>query len=463
MSARPLFAIFGAIVAIMWIIALATMPGDDSEGRTVISWSTDPNPARPAQIVPFHEKHPDILVKVEPNTFDRTIVQASTGVGPDLIEIYDQAQMVTLAEAGVLLDLTPYAERFGISPEVTYPKLRGNLLYNGKQYRFPANVSCGVLFYNKRVFEEAGIPPPPPEGMTWQEYIELVKPLTVRRADGRGFERFAMALSQSDLEHFHLQHGARIFSEDGTRCILDSPESIAAMQFYLDLMHKHQLAPSPDAAAAISGDGGWGVNQMHWFATGRAASMIGGRWMIILLRQYPEMEGNLGVALVPHMPGGVPATYCGARGPGINALSKNIEESLLFLQYLASDDYSRIIAMSSDALPPNRHYVEDPNNLLNPEYPWEDFQEVFVRAMDYAESKETSPFVESSYVSRVWIEAIEAAENRLITAEEAMRTVTRRVNERIRLNLRDQPELRKLYEERTGTTVATASGNSMGR
>src|SRR5690606_13738111 len=183
----------------------------------------------------------------------------------------------------------------------------------------------------------------------------------------------------------------------------------------------------------------------------------------ILLRQYPEMEGNLGVALVPHMPGGVPATYCGARGPGINALSKNIEESLLFLQYLASDDYSRIIAMSSDALPPNRHYVEDPNNLLNPEYPWEDFQEVFVRAMDYAESKETSPFVESSYVSRVWIEAIEAAENRLITPEEAMRTVTRRVNERIRLNLRDQPELRKLYEERTGTTVATASGNSMGR
>src|SRR5690606_30133814 len=121
--------------------------------------------------------------------------------------------------------------------------------------------------------------------------------------------------------------------------------------------------------------------------------------------QYPEMENNLGVALIPHMPGGVPATYTGARGPGINALSNNIEESLLFLQYLASDEYSDIIALSSDALPPNRHYVEDPSRLLNPQYPGEDFQEVFVRSMDFAESKETSPFVESSFVHRVWQEA----------------------------------------------------------
>jgi ABC-type glycerol-3-phosphate transport system substrate-binding protein len=214
-------------------------------------------------------------------------------------------------------------------------------------------------------------------------------------------------------------------------------------------MHKHQLAPSPDSAATISGDGGWGVNQMHWFATGRAATMIGSRWMIILLRQYPEMVDNLGVALLPHLEGGVPASYCGARGPGINALSENVEESLRFLQYLASDEYSRIIAMSSDALPPNRHYVEDPSRLLNPEYPGEDFQEVFVRSMDFAESKENSPFVESSFVYRVWREALDSMENRLSTPEEAMRQVTRRVNERIRLNLLDQPELRRRYEELT--------------
>ena len=239
MSARPFFLIAGLLVAAMWIFAVATMPADDSEGRTVIAWSTDPNPARPGQIEPFHRMHPNILVRVEPNTFDRTIVQASTGVGPDLIEIYDQAQMVTLAEAGILLDLTPYAEEYGIGPEVTYPKLQGNLLYNGRQYRFPANVSSGVLFYNKKVFRDAGIEEPPAEGMTWQEYIELVRPLTVRRPDGRGYERFAMALAQSDAEHIHLQHGARIFSEDGTRCVLDSPESIAAMQFYIDLMHEH--------------------------------------------------------------------------------------------------------------------------------------------------------------------------------------------------------------------------------
>src|SRR5690606_3035447 len=110
-SMKGFFLLAAVIVAAMWAGATLTVPPlvtVDEQGNTrkILTWSTDPNPARGEQLEPFHRQNPDIHVMVEPNTFDRTIVQCSTGVGPDIIEIYTTDDMVAYAEAGILLDLT---------------------------------------------------------------------------------------------------------------------------------------------------------------------------------------------------------------------------------------------------------------------------------------------------------------------------------------------------------------------
>ena len=131
-------------------------------------------PARYTQLAPFFKLHPDIDVKIEPNTYDKIIVQCSSRVGPDLIEIYTNTDMVGFAEAGILLDLTEYAKKMGFSIDVTYPQLRDNLILNGKQYRFPCNVGNQVIFYNKKMFRAAGIPFPD-DAMLWEDFIERVE------------------------------------------------------------------------------------------------------------------------------------------------------------------------------------------------------------------------------------------------------------------------------------------------
>lgn len=440
-----LFLGWGLFVAILWVVALQGVPPAVKDGRLVLYWSTDPNPARAEQLKPFADANPDLLVLVEPVTIDKTIVQSSTGVGPDIIEIYSTDQMVTYIEAGVLLDLTPYATKMGFGPETTYPRLVGNLMYEGRQYRYPANAASQVLMYNKRLFAEAGVPEPE-DGMLWEDFIERVKPLTIKRDDGRAYRQFALVMGKGFVRDLHLQFGARFFADNGTRCVLDSPESIAAMEFYRSLMVDHELLPTPAAAEALSAAGGWGFGEIRWFAAEKSACIWGSRWMMVIFRQYPELREHVGVALLPRMPDGVPASYSGTRGPGINARSPHRDEALRFLQYLASDEYAEVIAMSSDGLPPQASYSDDPARLLNPAFPWEDFQEKFVESMRVAEPVEVSPFVSSIIVDRIWTDALDNVQNGLKSPEEAMKEAARRINDRIQREIAERPDLRERYE-----------------
>lgn len=446
---KAFFVLLSVAIGAMWLLALVTEPESDFPDRTIIYWSTDENPARREQIEPFMEINPDLAVVVEPTSFEKTIIQCSTGIGPDVIEIYSQADLVAYAEAGILLDLTPYQDRFRFKPESTFPRMVGVFTYKGRQYGYPANVAAQVLFYNKRLFREAGIPEPT-DAMVWEDLIDLIRPLTVRREDGKGFRQFAMLLPRFYVNDVHLQFGASIFNEDKTHCVLDSPESIRAMQFYYDLMTEYQVVPTPMAADSLSGEGGWGTGEIRWFANGRGATMWGSRWMLVQFRQYPAIREEIGCVILPRPEGGDPACYVVGRTPGINRNSKNIEEALRFLDYLASPEYSEIVAMGADALPPNADYAADPRRLLNPEYPWENYQEKFVESMKYARPQEVSPFVDPKIVARIWDETLEIIENGLQTPEEALATAASRINRRIERNVRERPDLREEYERRTG-------------
>lgn len=455
--------IWAVVVASLWLLAERTKDPDtrthvtwkppflrieetEDANKKKLYWSTDPNPARKEQLAPFHEMYPDLKVVVEPNTFDRTIVQCSTGVGPDLIEIYNTADMVAYIEAGILLDLTPYAEAMGFGPNSTYPRLVGNLMYEGRQYRYPANAASQVLIYNKKKFREAGLPYPE-SGMLWDDFLELMKPLTLKRESGRGYRQFALVLGEGYITDLLLQHGASMYKENGTRSALDSPEAIAAMQFYYDLMRKHEIIPTPSAAESLSAAGGWGFGEIRWFAAGHAAAIWGSRWMLVIFRQYPELHEELGVALLPRLTDGEPTSMSGTRGPGINVNCENVEEALLFMQYLASEDYAQVIAMSGDALPPLADYGEDAGRLLNPRFPQEDYQQVFIDSMKYALPMEVSPFISPIVANRIWTETFENVQNDLKSPEQAMRDAARQINTRIEQNVRERPDLQEKYLE----------------
>lgn len=448
---KTFFLVSALVVALLWIGAELTLPPPvDEEGRTVLFWSTDPNPARREQLAPFAEKNPEYVVKVEPNTFDRTIVQCSTGVGPDIIEIYSTQDMVAYAQAGILLDLTPHAEKMGFGPSSTYPKLVGNLMYDGRQYRYPANAGSQVIVYNKRLFDEAGVPYPE-DGMLWDDFLARIEPLTQKNDDGRGHKQFALVMGRDFVRDLLLQFGGSFFDETRTRCTLDSPQCVAAMEFYRDLMREREIIPTPSSAQALSAAGGWGFGEIRWFASEKAACIWGSRWMMVIFRQYPELHEHLGVATLPRLPGGVGASYSGARGPGINAKSRNVEAALKFMQYLASEEYANVIAQGADGLPPLAAVGNDPAKLLNPQYPGETYQQQFVQSMADAVPFEVSPYVDPFFVNSIaWKDCMDNISNGVMEPKDALALAARQINAQIERTVRERPELKAKYDAALG-------------
>jgi multiple sugar transport system substrate-binding protein len=230
----------------------------------------------------------------------------AAGKGPDIGYLAD-AYTLQWASEGKVLDLTEYFN--------TNPDLGGRL--PGTFYYFAPNKTLGtntaveitLLFYNKDLFDQAGLPYPPAraeEAWTWEEFVEAAKRLTTdiegRHPDDPGFDPTSVDVyglsfgtehwSYTDYYPFIYSNGGEIVNDDGTRLMLDSPEAVDAIQKLHDLLWLHHVAPTPaEAERRPTGD--------VQFQTGKVAMVISGQWKLL---DYAAMEDlNLGVAVLPKL------------------------------------------------------------------------------------------------------------------------------------------------------------------
>src|SRR5579872_7350043 len=132
---QKVFLVFLLLFLALYVIAESTLGGAGNPRIVRLRWATDDNPARKVQEELFGRLYPGSEAVVDPGLGgDQTklIVQCATGTGPDIVDVYDEQQMTTLVEAGVLLDLTPYARKMGFDAAHTYPALKDALLVDGK-------------------------------------------------------------------------------------------------------------------------------------------------------------------------------------------------------------------------------------------------------------------------------------------------------------------------------------------
>ncbi|MFQ3549934.1 MAG: extracellular solute-binding protein [Armatimonadota bacterium] len=240
-----------------------------------------------------------------------------------------------------------------------------------------------------------------------------------------------------------LQWGGSIFNEDGTKCVLDSPEAIAAIQFMQDLIYKYRVSPSPiDETAATSG--GWGSGTLSWFGSKKAAMTFAGRWYLCSLRDY---EGpQLGAVETPYHTRRV--HVCLGRATLINKNSKNKEAALQFLKYLTSQEYNELINYQADGIAAVKKYNYTDKFNHNPDFPEEDFNHVFLESVKYSvQDPINSPFVDSFIVNKIVTKQLDLVKANQKTAEAAMKTATKEINAEIQETLKRDPSLKKEYEK----------------
>ena len=374
----------------------------------------------------------------------KVIVQSIGGVGPDIFDCYTGFQLSAYVKSGIAWDVTDELANAGIDPRAdVWAAVHPIIFYEGRVYGFPTNASVNAIWFHKDIFEAEGIPFPTGP-MTWDEFLPLARRLTVRDARGRP-ERFGLMFDWWNWPHFLVMWGARVYTPDGTRCVLDRPEACAAIQFMQDLIYKHKVAPSPVEEAAIATAGGWGSGTITFFGARKSAMALGGRWWLCTIRKYEGLR--LGAFECPHGPLRRFRGY--GRSSLINRNSPRREAALAFLKYMAAKPYNDLINHQADALAPVKRYCYTPEYLRDPEFPAEDYNAVWRDVMNHGIPDEVSPFVNGNVVGRIINKQLDLVKNNQKTGAQAMADAARRINEEIAKTLDRDPTLRRRYDALT--------------
>jgi multiple sugar transport system substrate-binding protein len=187
------------------------------------------------------------------------------GTAPDVYEL-NYENFVSYASKGVLADLSELA---AADPEFVgrfYPRAYEAFSLDGVQYGLPQSFSNVVLFYNKDLFDAAGLDYPTAD-WTWAEELEAAQALTDAEAGVWG--------SYSPVQFWEFyktaaQNGCSVFGEDGTVTI-NEPGCVEALTWMVDKINTHHVAPT-DAEMA-------GVSDGDLFKQGKIAMWRTGIWM----------------------------------------------------------------------------------------------------------------------------------------------------------------------------------------
>jgi len=462
---RRTFAILIVTLAALSLIAGRMQRPQDHK----LVWISDDNPRRKEQIELFDQEqeagnldsrrsgapHFRRGVKLDPNNggMEKVIVQSIGGVGSDLFDCYDQKSLSAYVRSGVALDVTQALKERGISMDDVWPGVKPCFVYDGHAYGMPCNACVDTLWINRDLFERAHIPIPESKPVTWADFLRLAHRMTVKDSDGRTVQYGFLADWPSLWQTCLIQWGGHVFSQDGTRCLLDSPEAIAGVQFAHDLIYKEHVMPTPIEEASLSGQGGWGQGTLKWFGAGKGATALGGRWWLCTLRDqtHPVQDGvavqptlRLTTVESPHGPLRVFRGY--GRATLVNAVGPHPQEAIDFLVYLSRKPYNDLVNRQADALAPIRKFCNTPEFLSNARYPEEDYNGVFRDVMDAAVPEETSLFADGQVVNQILTVQLDLVKTDQKPVAAALHTARVKIEEEMQRMIAADPTLKRRYE-----------------
>lgn len=403
------------------------------EGKTVIRWVVDPNPIRKEQIKLFESKHPDIEVINDPGAeSQRLLTQLAGDVPPDVMALYDPQSLRLFARNDVLEDLRPYIDKYGLPVDRLYPSLKPYIYYGDKIVGVPENCGPYLVFYNKRLFREAGLEYPKP-GWTWSECLVAAKKLTKYKiVNGRKVPvQKGLFINNSDWWFFIWMYGGRLFSEDGKTCLMDSPEVKKGIRFWADLRLKHGVMPTTSEAKSMAPTGNWGSDALL-FRESKVAMTFVGRWMCIQYREQKDLEWD--VTTVPHQPGHR-VTLLASKSYAIPKSCRNKPAAVKFIKHLLERDNQLLVSNYGDGIPS----VNDPEiikaYMYNPQYPNERNNKLHVDEMKYARVQDFSPYINNLDVSAIMGVELDKMWLKQQSPEQACEVIADRINAIIRRNI----------------------------
>jgi multiple sugar transport system substrate-binding protein len=323
-------------VILILLLALALVSCARDQEADLIFWQFQSPDIMNGIIQDFEAANPSIKVKVETLTwqsgYEKIIMAFASDETPDLLEV-GSTWLPKFEDEGAIADITAETGDFADGL-----MMWDMATFGGRRFGLPWLIGSRVLFYNRALFEAAGLSPDEAP-VTWSDLARAARAI---HDPDRGVYGFGMNAGERYVLYkkfmpFAWGNGGKILSDDRARCLIDSPANLAALEFYLSLK-PYSVLERQDM-----------IDDM--FKQGTVGMMISGGWN---LERIPEDAPDLdfGVALIPKPDsGGFHASFAGAE---ILVFPKNsrMEPAMKLARFLVSARQALKISSRSKAVQP---------------------------------------------------------------------------------------------------------------
>lgn len=372
-------------------------------------------------IAKFEEANPDITVKHVTFPYadyqTRVVAAKVAGQGPDVVQLF-YGWLDNFVAGGLIQPLDPEVFPYDQIESEFFPIVSA-MKRGDSYYGLPTAVRSLALFYNKQLFEEAGLDPNNPP-QTLDELIEAAK-ATVKR-DGSGnitSEGITVSMEGQDHQWWRevliRQFGGQPYSDDGRSVAYNDEAGLAALKFITDLQLEHKVGLS-----------GFMDEGQAAFRAGRAAMTIDGTFR---LGAFADNPFEWGVTELPANADGLRSNYASyfANAIGATAEGEELEAAQKFLAYISSPEAMDIWLDVVGELPARKAAALTEENLADPIYG------PFLKGLEYAHTtifvdEQAQRQVAIDMANRVLLQGQDPAESLAQAAEEEQAILDRFYN-----------------------------------
>ena len=310
----------------------STAAAPESVTLKLATWDNTSNNVVTDAVAAFEAANPNIKVEIidipSADYTTKLSVMLNGGSDVDAFYIKDGDTAKSLVEKGQLADLSSYITTDGIDL-AAYNGLAENFSFDGKQYALPARTDFYVMYYNKDIFDAAGVAYPTND-WTWDEFEETAKKLT----SGEGANKIygaAFHTWQACIQNWGVQ--------DGKHTIMDYDTGYDFFKPY------YEMALRMQDEGTVQDYGTLKTGNIHYsgpFAQGTVGMMPMGTWfMSVMIQKVKDGESNVnwGIATLPHAEGVEAGYTVGSMTPlAINAASDKQDAAWELVKFITGEE-----------------------------------------------------------------------------------------------------------------------------
>lgn len=282
----------------------------------------------------FEDKNPDVkidLMVIPSDNYSEKLNSMIAGKSaPDVILAWE-CDINRFAKNGAIENLESYLSKSSIDTNDFIPAVNDLTNITGGSYGLPWCYASEILYYNKDMFDKAGVEYPN-NTWTWEDFREAAKKLTIR--DGDNVTQWgATTIDIPGVWYSQIgQTGDDVVDSEGNIVLGDGAKK--ALEFEYQLINEDKVIPEPSGATG---------NSVDLFTAGKAAMTRSGSWFIGSYKEIKDFKWD--IAVLPK--GDVQYASLHTGFFTISSDSKYKDAAWRFIEYCMSEEGQEMISKST--------------------------------------------------------------------------------------------------------------------